>query len=176
MGCTASVKNSESNKQKSIKALKAAILIQTWFRRHQARLEARRRCSWKIFQALEYSGEIDHVKLCKFFNELITKQEASSAVQYITNEERLLDVYADPAEIEIDENYSGLQINFPLELDAVLDLVRYFQQGKTLHVKYALLILHETRNKLRDFPNIRKTTTSITNQITICGKVFQISL
>ncbi|CAB3998463.1 serine threonine- phosphatase with EF-hands 2-like, partial [Paramuricea clavata] len=39
----------------------------------------------------------------------------------------------------------------------------------TLHVKYALLILHETRNKLRDFPNVRKTTTSITNQITICG-------
>ena len=51
-------------------------------------------------------------------------------VQYITNEERLLDVYADPAEIEIDENYSGLRINFPLELDTVFDLVRYFQQGK----------------------------------------------
>ena len=52
-------------------------------------------------------------------------------VQYISDEERLLDIYADPGEIEIDENYSGLQINFPLlELDNVLDLVRYFQQGK----------------------------------------------
>ena len=38
-------------------------------------------------------------------------------------------------------------------------------------MKYALLILHETRNKLRDFPNVRRTTTSITNQITICGKM-----
>lgn len=45
---------------------------------------------------------------------------------------------------------------------------------KTLHVKYALLILHEARNKLRDLPNVRKTTTSITNQITICGKMTMI--
>jgi hypothetical protein len=53
-------------------------------------------------------------------------------VRYISNEERLLHIYADPAEIEIDENYSGPEIIFPLELDSVLDLVRYFQQGKVL--------------------------------------------
>jgi hypothetical protein len=52
------------------------------------------------------------------------------SIVHITNEERLLDIYADPAEIEIDENYLGPQINFPLELDNALDLVRYFQQGK----------------------------------------------
>ncbi|CAB4024479.1 Hypothetical predicted protein, partial [Paramuricea clavata] len=68
--------------------------------------------------------------LCKFFNELISKQTASSTVRYISNEERLLHIYADPAEIEIDQNYSGPEIIFPLELDSVLDLVRYFQQGK----------------------------------------------
>lgn len=54
-------------------------------------------------------------------------------VQNITSEERLLDIYADPVEIEIDENYSGLEIRFPLEVDNVLNLVRYFQRGKVLY-------------------------------------------
>lgn len=34
--------------------LRAAVLIQCWYRRQVANLEVRRRCAWKVLQALEY--------------------------------------------------------------------------------------------------------------------------
>lgn len=42
---------------------------------------------------------------------------------------------------------------------------------QTLHLKYTLLILRETREKLMALPNISKATTRITKQITICGEL-----
>jgi serine/threonine-protein phosphatase with EF-hand domain len=51
-----------------ILAMKAAILIQRWYRQYLARMEIRRRYTWNIFQTVEYAGEQDQMKVSDIFS------------------------------------------------------------------------------------------------------------
>jgi serine/threonine-protein phosphatase with EF-hand domain len=54
-----------------LKAFRAVMIIQKWFRGKRARAELKKLTAWKIYQSIEYSGQQDQLKLFNFFMSLI---------------------------------------------------------------------------------------------------------
>ncbi|RDD46763.1 Serine/threonine-protein phosphatase with EF-hands pef-1 [Trichoplax sp. H2] len=167
--------------------VKSAILIQNWFRRYKARLEARKRCTWSIFQQIEFAGEQDQLKLYNFFNGMIDQVKISNANitngrrsssianvlapisnSYLEEEAQLVQA-TDPDSVIINKAYQGPHINMPITLDQVKELIEAFSQDKILHAKYLLEILHEARRTLKLMPNVSQASTVSAKRITICG-------
>ncbi|XP_072261600.1 serine/threonine-protein phosphatase with EF-hands 2 isoform X2 [Pyxicephalus adspersus] len=159
-------------------AFKSAVLIQRWYRRYVAQLEVRRRCTWSIFQSIEYTGEQDQIKLYDFFNFLMDhftpdSKERNFICRMFTEEENLketeLEKYCDYEFIEVPETYIGPKLTFPLKPSHAAALVEAFKQKQQLHARYVLQLLIETRKHLKQLPNIKRITTSYSKEITICG-------
>ncbi|XP_069599499.1 serine/threonine-protein phosphatase with EF-hands 2 [Ranitomeya imitator] len=160
-------------------AFKSAVLIQRWYRRYVAQLEVRRRCTWSIFQSIEYTGEQDQIKLYDFFSFLMdhftpnTSKERDFICRMFTEEENLKDTelekYCDYDSIEVPVSYTGPQLTFPLKPSHAAALVEAFKQEQQLHARYVLHLLHETRKCLKLLPNIKRVTSSYSKEITICG-------
>uniref|UniRef100_A0A8D2M7I7 Serine/threonine-protein phosphatase with EF-hands n=1 Tax=Zonotrichia albicollis TaxID=44394 RepID=A0A8D2M7I7_ZONAL len=165
--------------QKSENAFKAAVLIQQWYRRHVARLEMRRRCTWRIFQSIEYSCEQDQIKLHNFFSYLMDQFTPSSSKErdfisrmFVSGEsykEAELEKYCDYESIEVPDSYTGPHLSFPLLPDHATALLEAFQQKQQLHARYVLNLLHETRKHLKQLPNISHVSTCYIEEITVCG-------
>ncbi|XP_049671543.1 serine/threonine-protein phosphatase with EF-hands 2 isoform X2 [Accipiter gentilis] len=160
-------------------AFKAAVLIQQWYRRYVARLEMRRRCTWRIFQSIEYACEQDQIKLHNFFSYLMDHFTPSSSKErdfisrmFISGEsfkEAELEKYCDYESLEVPDSYTGPHLSFPLLPDHATALLEAFKQKQQLHARYLLNLLHETRKHLKQLPNISHVSTCYSEEITVCG-------
>ncbi|XP_062054905.1 serine/threonine-protein phosphatase with EF-hands 2 [Lepus europaeus] len=165
--------------QNAEKAFKAAALIQRWYRRYVARLEMRRRCTWSIFQSIEYAGQQDQVKLHDFFSYLVDHFTPSSHnerdfLNRMFTEERFpqdseMDKCSDYECIEVPDTYTGPHLSFPLLPGHATALVEAFRLKQQLHARYVLNLLYETRKHLAQLPNITRVSTCYSEEITVCG-------
>ncbi|MED6293570.1 hypothetical protein CHARACLAT_011816 [Characodon lateralis] len=156
--------------------LKAAVLIQRWYRHYMARLEMRRRYTWNIFQSIEYAGEQDQLQLSSFFTYMLDNvtQLNGNGPDLIS---QLLDPVIDPwldretcyKTISIPESYTGPRISFPLSVSDTNTLLSAFKEQQILHARYVLQLLYETKKLLKQMPNIVHLSTSYTKEITVCG-------
>ncbi|RZF40750.1 hypothetical protein LSTR_LSTR011834 [Laodelphax striatellus] len=176
---------------KAERTMKAAILIQRWYRRYLARMEIRRRYTWNIFQSIEYQGEQDQVKLYKFFNALLTHIPTQNAVEKTVSsdatskssstdttaetkfeEETPSDTGSSTAQ-PVESNYRGIHIGSPLTKRDLENLLESFKKKKQhrLHAKYVSSIFQQAVSHLKKLPNLNLASTAISKQITICGDI-----
>ncbi|XP_053196134.1 serine/threonine-protein phosphatase with EF-hands 2-like [Scomber japonicus] len=160
-------------------AIRAALLIQRWYRQYVARLEMKRRYTWNIFQSIEYAGEQDQIKLYNFFGFLMDHFTPASSernlISHIFRENEICrdaewERYFCYESIEVPDSYTGPHLTFPMTFCGVSKLVEAFKHKHSqLHARYVLQILGETWRLLRILPNINHVTTCHTKEITICG-------
>ncbi|XP_005917399.1 serine/threonine-protein phosphatase with EF-hands 2 isoform X2 [Haplochromis burtoni] len=182
MGC--GLRKSEVQQKKcdrvslSVPAIRAALLIQRWYRQYVARLEIRRRCTWNIFQSIEYAGQQDQIKLYSFFGFLMDHFTPASSernlISHIFRENEICrDVewerYFCYKSIDVPDSYTGPHLTFPMTFCGVSKLVEAFKHKQQLHARYVLQILGETWRLLRILPNISHLSSCHTKEITICG-------
>ncbi|XP_029025921.1 serine/threonine-protein phosphatase with EF-hands 2-like isoform X2 [Betta splendens] len=158
-------------------AIRAALLIQRWYRQYVARLEMRRRCTWNIFQSIEYAGEQDQIKLYNFFGFLMdhfTPGTERNLISHIFHEnETCRDVEWETCvcyqSVEVPDSYGGPRPTFPMSFCGVSGLLEAFKRKQQLHARYVLQLLGETWRLLRVLPNINHVAARRSREITICG-------
>uniref|UniRef100_A0A8D3C0I9 Serine/threonine-protein phosphatase with EF-hands n=1 Tax=Scophthalmus maximus TaxID=52904 RepID=A0A8D3C0I9_SCOMX len=142
------------------------------------RLEMRRRCTWNIFQSIEYAGEQDQIKLYNFFDFLMHHfTPASSERSLISHIFRVNEICRDAEweryfcyeSIEVPDSYTGPRLTFPMTFCGVSKVVQAFKHKQQLHARYVLQLLRETWRLLRILTNISHVSTCHTKEITICG-------
>ncbi|XP_061732562.1 serine/threonine-protein phosphatase with EF-hands 2-like isoform X2 [Nerophis ophidion] len=161
----------------SLSAIRAALLIQRWYRQYVARLEMRRRCTWNIFQSIEYAGEQDQIKLYNFFGFLMDHLTPASSernlISHIFHGNEIgrdieWECYFCYKNIEVPDSYAGPRPTFPMTFCGVSKLVEAFKHKQQLHARYVLQLLGETWKLLQTLPNINNVSVCHTKEITIC--------
>uniref|UniRef100_A0A8C7WQZ9 Serine/threonine-protein phosphatase with EF-hands n=1 Tax=Oryzias sinensis TaxID=183150 RepID=A0A8C7WQZ9_9TELE len=170
MGCGVSKSNQfHKHSRKAVTTIRAAVLIQRWYRQYVARTEMRRRYTWNIFQSIEYSGEQAQIKLYNFLGYLMDNFTPSSSESEASAPLQTWERYFCYKNIEVPEVYSGPHLTFPLTLEQAIGLLDAFRNKKQLHSRYVLQLLLETWRLLRMLPNINRISTCHSKEVTICG-------
>ncbi|XP_059695833.1 serine/threonine-protein phosphatase with EF-hands 1 isoform X2 [Haemorhous mexicanus] len=171
MGCSSSVAD-----RRSENVIRAAILIQKWYRFTMARLEMRRRYSLSIFQSIEYADEQDQLQLSNFFTFMLdhcTHPDAVSQIFTSPGAPQVLDedlcLKEFEKKIDVPDSYYGPRLSFPLTVEDANALLHAFRNEQLLHARYVLQLLSETRRVLKEMPNITHLSTSYSKEITVCG-------
>ncbi|NWQ97299.1 PPE1 phosphatase, partial [Burhinus bistriatus] len=156
--------------------IRAAILIQNWYRLTMARLEMRRRYSLSIFQSIEYADEQDQLQLSNFFTfmldhcthpDSVSQIFTSPSVSQVVDEDLCLTEFE--KKIDVPDSYYGPRLSFPLTVEDANALLHAFRNEQLLHARYVLQLLCETRRVLKEMPNITHLSTSYSKEITVCG-------
>ncbi|XP_008578074.1 PREDICTED: serine/threonine-protein phosphatase with EF-hands 1 [Galeopterus variegatus] len=172
MGCG----SSSMKDRKSETVLKAALIIQNWYRRYRAQLKARQHCALTIFQSIEYADEQGQMQLSNFFSFMLENYahlcEQSPQIIRRLFESTLQDIkdrqdYV--ALIDVPDSYDGPRLQFPLTFTDIDLLIDAFKQHQILHAHYVLEVLFETQKVLKQMPNFTHIKTSPSKGITICG-------
>ncbi|OQV16945.1 Serine/threonine-protein [Hypsibius exemplaris] len=173
------------------RSMKAAMLIQRWYRRYRASHEAQRAYTWTIFQKMEYANEQDHLKLQNFFNDLMSNKQLlaslggdntlMAAMNTVRRRSQDLKSAKDMVPeldllkateyeaITVPLSYTGFRLEKPYRQNALEQLIDSVKGKHRIHVRYVLEILHEARNVLKTMPNIRHASTSLSKKITVVG-------
>ncbi|XP_044525196.1 serine/threonine-protein phosphatase with EF-hands 1 [Gracilinanus agilis] len=159
-----------------VTAIKAAVLIQSWYRCYKARLELRRRHALTIFESIEYADEQDQLQLANFFTFMLEnytqKKEESMLYQSIASiESQRLDTKTVLRMVEVPDSYEGPRLIFPLTYTDVLLLINAFKENQILHARYVLEVLVEAKKVLKQLPNITHIMSIEAKELTICGDI-----
>ena len=163
-------KTAKQRKTEKLTELKAAMLIQKWFRVWMNQLQSRREIAWSIFQKIEYYGERNQMKLNRFFRILFEEFQTSKtdvalsknmkSSETTLKDENVLMVIPDDIEVNILPPYTVENLNL---------LMNFLKKGKNLHYTCVINLLIMATEKMKIKPNINEVSTSITQKITICG-------
>ncbi|KAJ6667591.1 hypothetical protein lerEdw1_016712, partial [Lerista edwardsae] len=145
MGCGTSTTTSPVNK--SERAIKAAILIQRWFRSYMVRLKMRRQYALSIFQSIEYAEEQAQLQLSNFFTFMLDHFTQPSETGQDMNS-HFFSSASDPSAqgldmkmreyestIQVPSSYYGPRLCFPLtvaDTDALLQAFKRRQASSEL--------------------------------------------
>ncbi|KGL74740.1 Serine/threonine-protein phosphatase with EF-hands 1, partial [Tinamus guttatus] len=157
--------------------LRAALLIQRWYRATMARIEMRRRYSLNIFQSIEYADEQAQLQLSNFFTFMMDhfsqpgagKDKNSKDSRDLEMTESSFSLAEFERRIDVPDSYYGPRLKFPLTAADANALLDAFKNEELLHARYVLQLLHETRRVLKEMPNITYLSTSYSKEITVCG-------